>query len=180
MKKKWIIKVVDSAVVSALAESLGLNTVVATVLAGRGISSREDGLAFLTPSLSSMPDPFLLKGIEAAVTRLCVARGKGEKICVYGDYDVDGITGAALLVSFLRCTGFNCGYFIPNRFDDGYGLNEDALKRVIDTGVTLIVSVDCGITSVVEAEFCRRNGADLIITDHHSPKESLPDACAVV
>lgn len=180
MRKKWIIKLVDSAVVSALAESLDLSLVVATVLAGRGISSREEGQSFMSPSLSTMPDPFLMKGIEAAVSRLCDARVKGEKICVYGDYDVDGITGAALLVSFLRGTGFNCGYFIPNRFDDGYGLNEDALKRVIDTGVTLIVSVDCGITSVAEAEFCRRHGADLIITDHHSPKESLPDACAVI
>ncbi|HBA70897.1 MAG: single-stranded-DNA-specific exonuclease RecJ [Geobacteraceae bacterium GWC2_55_20] len=180
MGKKWIIKDVDPALASALAESLELSLVVATILAGRGISSREEGLSFLSPSLSSMPDPLLMKGIQAAVTRLCHARGKGEKICVYGDYDVDGITGAALLVSFLRRTGFDCGYFIPNRFDDGYGLNQDALKRVIDTGVTLILSVDCGITSVVEAEFCRRHGADLIITDHHSPKESLPDACAVV
>lgn len=180
MLKKWVVKQVDSASVSALTESLELSPVVVTLLAGRGISTREEGQAFLNPSLSSMPDPFLMKGIEAAVTRLCEALVRSEKICVYGDYDVDGITGTALLVSFLRLTGFNCGYFIPNRFDDGYGLNADALKRVIDTGATLILSVDCGITSVAEAEFCRQHGADLIITDHHSPKDSLPDACAVV
>lgn len=180
MLKKWIIKDVDSSVTTGLAKSLALNKVVARVLSARGISTADEGRAFLSPSLSSMPDPFLLKGMDAAVIRLCSARSSKEKVCIYGDYDVDGITGTALLVSFLRSTGFDCGYFIPNRFDDGYGLNQNALKRVIDTGVTLIVSVDCGITSVAEAEFCRQQGADLIITDHHSPKEVIPDANAVV
>ncbi len=180
MLKKWIIKDVDSAVTAGLAKSLALNSVIAGVLTGRGICGAEEGRAFLSPSLSSMPDPFLMKGMKAAVARLCSARRNGEKVCIYGDYDVDGITGTALLVSFLGRSGFDCGYFIPNRFDDGYGLNQDALKRVIDTGVTLIVSVDCGITSVAEAEFCRQHGTDIIITDHHSPKTAIPDACAVV
>lgn len=180
MLKKWITKNVDSAIAEGLSKSLALSSVVAGVLAGRGISSNDEGRAFLYPSLSSMPDPFLLMGMKSAVARLCTARSGGEKVCIYGDYDVDGITGTALLVSFLRRTGFDCSYFIPNRFDDGYGLNQEALKRVIDTGVTLIVSVDCGITSVAEADFCRQHGTDLIITDHHSPKEAIPDACAVV
>ncbi len=180
MLKKWITKNVDSAIAEGLSKSLALSSVVAGVLAGRGISSNDEGRAFLYPSLSSMPDPFLLKGMKSAVARLCTARSSGEKVCIYGDYDVDGITGTALLVSFLRRTGFDCSYFIPNRFDDGYGLNQESLKRVIETGVTLIVSVDCGITSVAEADFCRQHGTDLIITDHHSPKEAIPDACAVV
>jgi len=180
MRKKWNIKSAEASATALLSESLGLNAVVAALLAGRGIITTEDGKAFLSPSLSSMPDPYLLKGMEAAVNRLCAALNSGEKVCIYGDYDVDGITGTALLVSFLRRVGVNCSYFIPNRFDDGYGLNQDALKRIMDTGVDLIVSVDCGITSVAEAEFCQQSGTDLIITDHHSPKESIPEACAVV
>ena len=100
-------------------------------------------------------------------------------ICVYGDYDVDGITGTALLVSFLRITGFTCSYFIPNRFDDGYGLNSASIESIIALGATLIVSVDCGITAVDEAASAADVGVDLIIVDHHAPKEVMPDACAV-
>ncbi len=135
---------------------------------------------FLTPSLSDMLDPSLLRGMATAVARLLEARRTGEKICVYGDYDVDGITGTALLVSFLRAAGYTCSYFIPNRFDDGYGLNAASIESIIALGAALIVSVDCGITAVDEAALCRRRGVDLIIVDHHSPKEVLPDACAVL
>lgn len=165
---------------AALSEHLELGSVTASVLAGRGVTSVEEGRAFLSPSFAGMPDPFLLKGMEAAVVRLLDARRNGEMVCIYGDYDVDGISGTALLVSFLRETGIECSYFIPNRFDDGYGLNKDSLKRIIDLGATLIVSVDCGITSVDEAAFCSELNIDLIIIDHHSPKETIPSACSVV
>jgi single-stranded-DNA-specific exonuclease len=127
-----------------------------------------------------MLDPFLLRGMESAVARLMQSRRNGEKICVYGDYDVDGITGTALLVSFLRATGCTCSYFIPNRFDDGYGLNSASVESIIALGATLIVSVDCGITAVDEAALCRQRGVDLIIVDHHAPKAVMPDACAVL
>lgn len=180
MLKKWELKTCDPSVVSELAGKLGIHAVAAAVLAGRGIVTPDLGQDFLNPSLASMPDPLMLKGVPEAVARLCRARDTGEAVCIYGDYDVDGISGAALLVSFLRRVGLNCSYFIPNRFDDGYGLNQHALQQIIDGGATLIVSVDCGITSVSEAEFCRRQGIDLIIIDHHTPKESIPDACAVV
>lgn len=180
MQKKWIVKEVDIKVALRLSQYLGLQVATASVLAGRGLSTLEDGQAFLTPSFATMPDPFLLKGMEAAVARLVVARNSGEYVCIYGDYDVDGISGTALLVSFLRRTGLNCSYFIPNRFDDGYGLNRDSLERIIALGATLIVSVDCGITSVEEAVFCRHQNIDLVILDHHTPKENIPDACAVV
>jgi single-stranded-DNA-specific exonuclease len=150
------------------------------ILASRGHTTPEEIRMFLTPSLSHMLDPSLLHGMANAVARLLEARRTGEKICVYGDYDVDGITGTALLVSFLRTAGYTCSYFIPNRFNDGYGLNAASIESIIALGAALIVSVDCGITAVDEAALCRRLGVDLIILDHHSPKELLPDACAVV
>ncbi len=180
MLKRWELKVCDPSVVSELAGRLGIHAVAAAVLAGRGIVSSDQGQAFLNPSLAAMPDPFMLKGVAKAVDRLRRALDSGESVCIYGDYDVDGISGTALLVSFLRRVGLNCSYFIPNRFDDGYGLNRNALQQITDGGATLIVTVDCGITSVSEAEFCRCSGIDLIIVDHHSPRELLPDACAVV
>ncbi|MFZ2948756.1 MAG: single-stranded-DNA-specific exonuclease RecJ, partial [Desulfuromonadaceae bacterium] len=130
--------------------------------------------------LSSMIDPFQMKGMQTAVERVLRARKESETVCVYGDYDVDGITGTALLVSFLRQAGLTCTYFIPNRFDDGYGLNEDALQKIFDSGASLIISVDCGITAVKEAAFCQLAGVDLIILDHHTPAEMIPEATAVV
>ena len=165
MLKKWHVKDVDSAATCALSDHLGLAVATASVLTGRGIASAEEGRAFLSPSFSAMPDPFLLKGMEAAVERLMEARRNQDTLCIYGDYDVDGISGTALLVSFFRRIGLNCSYFIPNRFDDGYGLNRDSLERIIAMGATLIVSVDCGISSVLEAEFCREQRIDLIILD---------------
>lgn len=180
MKKKWVIKAVDDARSAILSRSLGISPVTAGILSGRGIATVEDGVAYLAPALAAMPDPFLLKGMQAAVERLLGAAKRGEPVCIYGDYDVDGISGTALLVSFLRRVGVSCIYFIPNRFDDGYGLNEEALQRIISLGATLIISVDCGITSVREATFCRQSGVDLIIVDHHTPGERIPDAAAVI
>ena len=122
MDKQWLIR-------DTLTEPVPGKTprevsrLVAAILASRGIESADEIRAFLAPALSDMLDPFLLRGMPAAVDRLMQARLKGEPVCVYGDYDVDGITGTALLVTFLRAAGFNCSYFIPNRFDDGYGLN---------------------------------------------------------
>ena len=153
---------------------------VAQIVAARGYDTPEAVASFLTPSLRSMIDPFLLLGMGQAVERLVSARRGQESICIYGDYDVDGITGTALLVSFLRAIGCRCGYFIPNRFDDGYGLNSDAIERIITSGADLIMSVDCGITARREAELCRQRGVDLIIVDHHSPHGDIPDACAVL
>ena len=180
MQKKWVVKAVDDYKIGEFSRSLGVRPITARVLAARGIDTLEDASVFFTPALSSMLDPFLLKGMNAAVERVLRARSGGETVCIYGDYDVDGITGTALLVSFLRRAGLNCSYFIPNRFDDGYGLNEVVLQRIIDSGATLIVSVDCGITAVKEAVFCRQAGVDLVILDHHTPGENIPEAAAVV
>jgi single-stranded-DNA-specific exonuclease len=163
-----------------LAEQCSLPPLAAAVMAARGIGASGDAASFLSPSLADMHDPLLMHGMTSAVDRLLAARHNRETVCVYGDYDVDGITGTALLVSFLRAVGVSCRYFIPSRFDDGYGLNMAALEEIARSGVSLVISVDCGITAVEEALFCRGRNMDLIIADHHAPGEDIPDAVAVL
>jgi len=180
MNKQWKLRNIEEPVSNLLDQHVLIHPLVAGILAGRGYENPENVRSFLSPMLSEMLDPHLLRGMPAAVERLLKARRTQETVCIYGDYDVDGISGTALLVSFLRKTGFVCIYFIPNRFDDGYGLNAESIKCIIALGASLIVSVDCGITAVDEALLCRSLGADLIIVDHHAPKDVIPDACAVL
>lgn len=180
MHKQWIVKQPHQPEGTLGTDSSALHPLTLAILAGRGVVEPEQVRRFLAPSLADMLNPATMKGMDAAVQRLLLAHRNKEPICIYGDYDVDGITGTSLLVSFLRATGFDSRYFIPNRFDDGYGLNRDSLDLIIRQGATLIISVDCGITAVHEACFCREQGVDLIIVDHHSPKAALPDACAVL
>ena len=180
MNKRWELRDKEGASKDAPEQLLNLHPIVAVLLAARGCGTSSDVSSFLNPALSDMLDPLLLLGIEPAVARLLEARDRQEDVCIYGDYDVDGITGTALLVSFLRATGFRCRYFIPNRFDDGYGLNDLSIEAIISQGAKLIISVDCGITAVDQAALCRQRGTDLIIVDHHLPGDVLPDACAVI
>ena len=180
MQKRWVVKTVADSKVEYLSRTIGVTPVTAKILIARGIDTVDDCKHFLAPALSAMLDPYLLKGMQAAVERLLLARKNGETVCIYGDYDVDGISGTALLVSFLRRVGLTCTYFIPNRFDDGYGLNEEALQQIINSHATLIMSVDCGITAVNEANYCKQAGVDLIILDHHLPRDIIPLATAVV
>lgn len=125
-------------------------------------------------------DPFLLKGMDAAVDRLLWAVDRHEPIAVYGDFDVDGVTATALMVQVLRAFGAEVREYIPNRFDEGYGLNIEALSTLAEAGTRVVLTVDCGIRSPREAEFARHAGLDMIISDHHHPKDELPDACAVL
>ncbi len=180
MNKKWILKKSDSESCGSLISGLKIHPVTASILSGRNVTSVSEAQQFLSPLLTSIIDPFQLKGMNDAVKRLLVARVNNEPVCIYGDYDVDGITGTALLVSFLRETGFNSSYFIPNRFDDGYGLNCDSIKQISTLGASLIISVDCGITAVKEAQYCKELGIDLIVVDHHAPGDLIPDAAAVI
>lgn len=180
MPKKWVVKTVDDVKAEEISRMAGICLTTAKVLISRGVETVDEIGQFMTPSLSAMHDPCLLKGMQAAVERVLLAREKNETVCIYGDYDVDGISGTALLVSFLRQVGLSCNYFIPNRFDDGYGLNEDALQLIFNSGAALVISVDCGITAINEALFCRKAAVDLIILDHHTPRESIPEATAVV
>ena len=176
----WTLKTYERTVAELLVREAGVSPITAQLLAARGILDREAAEQFLSPSLASIPDPFLMAGIEQAVSRLVAARERNEQICIYGDYDVDGISGTALLTSFLTRCGFSCSYFIPNRFDEGYGLNSSALEQIHANGAALVVSVDCGINACSEAAHCRTIGLDLIIVDHHTPGESTPDACSVI
>ena len=135
---------------------------------------------FLDPRLQQLPDPFLIGEMETAVTRLVAAIEAGEKIAIHGDYDVDGVSGTALLVEGLRAMGAEVDYFIPLRLRDGYGLSAEHLRQAFAGGARVAVSVDCGISAVAEAELARELGLDLIITDHHQPPLILPAACAIV
>ncbi len=180
IKKKWILKQAAPDKAAAISLVSGLLPVTARILVTRGITEPEEVSLFLNPSLSGMLDPFLLKDMQQAVERLVVAREAGEKICIYGDYDVDGISATALLISGFTALGLKTGYHIPNRMEDGYGLNSEALRSIQEHGVSLAISVDCGVTAVEEARLCSEIGLDLIITDHHQPLTSLPAAIAVI
>lgn len=177
---RWVLRSVDDATVDCLARELRLPRLVARVLASRGVECAEDGRRFMRPALGHLHDPFLLKGIDAAVDRIGRALRAGEPVMIYGDYDVDGLTAVAILRQALVALGAEVDYYIPHRLNEGYGLNSDAIEELAARGSTLIVTVDCGITACEEALQARRLGVDLIVTDHHQPSEDLPEALAVI
>ncbi len=164
--------------VNALVQG-GYSPLTAMILSGRGINDSRAAHSFLDCD-GSMPDPYAMTDMALAAGRVAVALDRGEKIAVFGDYDVDGITATCLLTDYLRSLGADCVPYIPGRLEEGYGLNPIAIHQLHDEGVKLIVTVDCGITAVDEAELCARLGIDLVITDHHECKEQLPRAIAVV
>jgi single-stranded-DNA-specific exonuclease len=170
----------DGGGAESLGRALNISSLVARTLFFRDIKSAEEGRNFLDPRLSSLPDPFLLAGMAEAVDRLVLAIERAEPIAVHGDYDVDGITGTALLVETLCAFGGIAEYFIPLRLIDGYGLSSEALKRAAASGIKVVLSVDCGVSAVEEARLASELGLDLIITDHHHPPENLPAVLALV
>ncbi|MGN1015361.1 MAG: single-stranded-DNA-specific exonuclease RecJ [Faecousia sp.] len=174
----WNVAQPDSAAVNTLVQS-GYTPLAAMVLASRGMTTPQEVTDKLGCSCP-LPDPFAMTDMALAAGRVGLAMSRGEKIAVFGDYDVDGITSTCLLTDFLRRHGADCVPYIPGRLEEGYGLNPIAIRQLSHQGVTLIVTVDCGITAVQEAELCRELGIDLVITDHHECKESLPHAAAVV
>ena len=157
----------------------GFPPLAAMILASRGLQTVSQAKAYLTCECE-LPDPFLLTDMHMAAGRVALAMTKGEKIAVFGDYDVDGITATCLLTDFLRKNGADCVPYIPGRLEEGYGLNAIALRALAEQGVTLIITVDCGITAIEEARLCKELGMDLVITDHHECKEALPEAVAIV
>ncbi len=158
----------------------GCTPLLAVVLASRGIVTGEQARAFLYDGPPRLEDPFLLADMDAAVTRIRRAVDKNEIVAVYGDYDVDGITAACLLTEYLRDLGLRVHTYIPDRLEEGYGVNTGAIDRLLARGVTLIVTVDCGITAVREAAYAAERGVDMIVTDHHECQAELPAAVAVV
>ena len=163
-----------------LLEDAGLPSLLAGVLSARGIAEAGQARRLLSPEGEPIPDPRLLKDMDRAAARVQLALDRGELICVYGDYDVDGITATALLTQFLTGRGGRVLPYIPCRLEEGYGLNPEAVRTLAGEGVDLIVTVDCGITAVEETALARQLGMDVVITDHHTCKEELPDAQAVV
>ena len=157
----------------------GYAPLAAMILAGRGIRDERQAKAYLDCN-APLLDPFLMTDMDLAAGRVGLAMTRGERIAVFGDYDVDGITSACLLTAFIRSHGGDCIPYIPGRLEEGYGLNPIAIHKLHEDGVKLIVTVDCGITAVEEAKLCKELGIDLVITDHHECKEVLPDAIAVV
>ncbi|MDO9080567.1 MAG: single-stranded-DNA-specific exonuclease RecJ [Desulfuromonadales bacterium] len=170
----------DPACLQELTRTLQVDRLTAQLLAQRGGADLTAARDFLDPRLQQLPDPFLIGEMAAAVNRLVAAIQGGEKIAIHGDYDVDGISGTALLVEGLRSFGAEVDYFIPLRLRDGYGLSADHLRQASVAGARVAVSVDCGISAVEEAEVAHELGLDLIITDHHQPPAILPVACAIV
>ena len=162
-------------------EEDGISRLLAKILASRGITSPRAAHAILDIGPDSLHDPLRILGMQEARDRLLKAIERKEQVTVYGDYDVDGITATCLLTDYLRSCGVRCGWYIPDRSDEGYGLNSDALQKIREEGNSLVVTVDCGITAAVEADYARSIGLDLVITDHHECKNgSIPDACAVI
>ncbi|RQD78249.1 MAG: single-stranded-DNA-specific exonuclease RecJ [Candidatus Syntrophonatronum acetioxidans] len=176
---QWQLREEVSPLGKSLSKELGVMEPVAQLLINRGIEDAVEGNKFLYPSLNNLYSPELMKDLASAGARIKKALQQGEKILVYGDYDVDGITGTALLVSFLQKQGGQVSYYIPNRFNEGYGLNVQALKKIRDEGVNLVITVDCGISSKKEVEYARSLGLEVIITDHHTPPPELP-SCLIL
>lgn len=158
----------------------GYPALLSAVLAARGAAAPEETLTILERERRLSYSPLLMRDMDKAVDRINLALSRGEKMAVFGDYDVDGITATVLLVDYLRRRGGDCSFYIPRRIEDGYGLGCDALRTLRDQGITLVITVDCGITGVEEARYAREIGLDLVITDHHECKEKLPEAAAVV
>ncbi len=174
----WNVLTPEVGAVNALVGG-GYSPLSAMILAARGMKSPADAKKYLGCD-GPMPDPFEMKDMDLAAGRVGVAMQRGEKIAVYGDYDVDGITATCLLSDFLRRHGADVVSYIPGRMEEGYGLNPMAIDQLKAEGVKLIVTVDCGITAVAEAELCAQLGIDLVITDHHECKDTLPRAIAIV
>jgi single-stranded-DNA-specific exonuclease len=180
MPKIWRIATHDPERVSALERAAGISAVVAQLLVVRGIDCPTAARDFLDAKLSGLRDPELLPGAAAAAEILHQAIADKKRIIVYGDYDADGMTATAILLGCLKLLGANADYYVPNRIDEGYGLNHDALRSLALEGAQVVVTVDCGIASVAEAETALESGLTLIITDHHQPAASLPRAAAIV
>lgn len=163
-----------------LAEDLGLNPILGLLLLRRGIRTPLEAKKFFHPQLSDLYDPFRMKDMDRAVNRLNEAVGMKEKILVYGDYDVDGCTAVTLVYKFLHAIYSNVDYFIPDRYEDGYGISRQIIDRASALGVKLIIILDCGIKAVDEIAYAKSLGIDFIICDHHVPDDILPPACAVL
>ena len=178
---RWTLKPKpDSLVVSKLAEELGVEKPVATLLAQRGIMTFEAAKKFFRPSLEELHDPYLMKDMDVAVNRIQQAIASEENIMVYGDYDVDGTTSVALMSSYLKTLTTNVATYIPDRYTEGYGISYQGIDFAADNEISLIIALDCGIKAIDKVAYAAEKGIDFIICDHHRPGETIPEAVAVL
>ena len=182
IEKRWVVKPQgDRAVVESLSAALGMPTVLTNLLVQRGIDTMEKAKKFFSPSLRDLHDPFLMKDMDKAVERIERAVKAGEKVMIYGDYDVDGTTAVALVYKFLSQIGHkNLLFYIPDRYVDGYGISIRSIEHALRKGVTLVIALDCGIKAVEKVAYAKERGVDFIICDHHLPAEEIPQAVAVL
>ena len=180
MRKKWKYKELDEEKIDEIVKKFDVPELLATVLVNRGIVDDEEIRVFLNPTRSDFHDPYLMPDMEIAVERIIKAIDNQEKVIIYGDYDVDGITSITVLKKFLKTCGLEADYYIPNRLSEGYGLNKAAIDYIKEKEYTLIITVDCGISGIEEIEYANSLGIETIVTDHHEPMEVLPSAVAIV
>ena len=180
MSKRWIFPPPNKSLQTEIASKLKISHLLAQVLINRGITDIVSARSFLQPQIAALGDPSLLPDIEKASVRINEAVRRGEKIVIYGDYDVDGLSATALMYRCLKLVGGQVSYYIPERLEEGYGLNAGAIKKLKEGGADVILTVDCGINACREADVARAFGIDLIITDHHQPGQEIPNAFAVV
>jgi len=179
--KIWKLKAKpDEQKVFKLGKELGISKAICSLLLSRGIDTFEKAKTFFRPQLSMLHDPFLMKDMDKAVNRLVSAIGSKERIRVYGDYDVDGTTSVSLMYRFLKSQNADCDYYIPDRENEGYGISYQGIDDAIEKGITLMISLDCGIKAVEKVAYAQAKGLDMIICDHHRPGDSLPNAHAVL
>ena len=180
MNKKWQIYETDVEKVDLLKSKYGINELLATILVNRNIVDENKIKLFLNQTRNDFYDPFLITDMEIAVERIITAIKMQEKVTIYGDYDVDGITSITVLKSFLKDSGLEVDFYIPNRLEEGYGLNKEAVKKIADDGCSLMITVDCGISCIDEIEYAKELGIETIVTDHHEPGLEIPKAIAVI
>ena len=180
MNKEWKVKEKDEEKISEMVKEYNISPILADCLIKRNIVQENDIRKFLSPTRNDFYNSFLMPDMEKAVNRILTAIKNNEKTIIYGDYDVDGITSITVLKNFLKDRNFNVDYYIPNRLEEGYGLNNNAIKKIADNGYTLMITVDCGITAIEEVNYAKSLGIDTIVTDHHEPIEELPNAIGVV
>ena len=179
MTKKWQIYESNNEKIEEISQKYNLNKLLATILVNRNIEENQIEI-YLNPNRKNFYDPFLMPDMEIAVNRILKAMKNKEKIIIYGDYDVDGITSITVLKSFLKDIGIDVEQYIPNRLEEGYGLNNPAVKKIAEQDYDLMITVDCGISGIEEIKYANSLGIETIVTDHHEVGEDLPDAIAVV
>ncbi len=179
-RERITVRNVDTELVYKIKTELNVPQGIASILVGRNLTTFDSCKQYFRPDTSNMLDPFLFKDMKRAVERIRKSLQSSEKIVVYGDYDVDGVTSTAVMVKVLRALGAQCDFYLPNRLTDGYGLSESGVRQIASGGARLMITVDCGVTATHEIALAASLGIDCIVTDHHEPKESLPQAVAVI